>query len=158
MQQPLNSSGLKLHGLPLPQPPPRQPKRRLQTALRGNTGVGMKKVLIVTTISGFLAQFEMNDVDILKNLGCEICYASNFRNPVYAAKGRSLVHSIRCHGFVDFRQSRRQVGNDPVKGYFRLARVWIFRYWHLWCWYRPHLGIEKEWKGEREQWKNLLLY
>lgn len=44
---------------------------------------GMKRVLILTTISGFLTQFEMNDVSILKELGLEICYASNFRNPVY---------------------------------------------------------------------------
>ena len=51
---------------------------------------GMKKVLIVTTISGFLAQFEMNDVGILKNLGCELHYASNFCNPVYESDQEEL--------------------------------------------------------------------
>lgn len=42
-----------------------------------------KKVLFVTTISGFLPQFEKNDVSILKEMGFEIHYASNFKNPVY---------------------------------------------------------------------------
>lgn len=43
----------------------------------------MKKILIITTVGGFLTQFEMNDVKILKELGYEIQYASNFDNPVY---------------------------------------------------------------------------
>lgn len=43
-----------------------------------------KKVLFVTTISGFLPQFEKNDVFILREMGFEIHYASNFKNPVYA--------------------------------------------------------------------------
>lgn len=43
----------------------------------------MKKVLIVTTISGFLPQFEMHDVDILQSMGYEVHYASNFDVPVY---------------------------------------------------------------------------
>ena len=43
----------------------------------------MKKILIITTIGGFLPQFEMNDVKILAELGYEIHYASDFDNPVY---------------------------------------------------------------------------
>ena len=50
----------------------------------------MKKVLILTTISGFLTQFEMNDVSILEDLGYEIHYASNFRNPVYESNQEEL--------------------------------------------------------------------
>ncbi len=50
----------------------------------------MKKVLIITTISGFLSQFEMNDAKILKDMGCELCYASNFRNPVYESDKEEL--------------------------------------------------------------------
>lgn len=41
------------------------------------------KILYVTTISGFLPQFEKNDVSIAKSLGYEIHYASNFENNVY---------------------------------------------------------------------------
>lgn len=43
----------------------------------------MDKVLFLTTIGGFLQQFEMNDVGILQEMGYEIHYASNLRNPVY---------------------------------------------------------------------------
>lgn len=43
----------------------------------------MKRVLFVTTISGFLPQFEKNDVKLLKQRGCQIHYASNFTNPIY---------------------------------------------------------------------------
>lgn len=49
-----------------------------------------KKVLIVTTISGFLPQFEKNDVSILQEMGFEIHYASNFKNPVYAFNEKLL--------------------------------------------------------------------
>ena len=43
----------------------------------------MKKALIITTISGFVPQFEMNNVTLLQEMGYEIHYASNFDRPVY---------------------------------------------------------------------------
>ena len=43
----------------------------------------MKKILYITTISGFLPQFEKNDVKIMQEMGYEIHYASNFHHPVY---------------------------------------------------------------------------
>lgn len=49
-----------------------------------------KKVLFVTTISGFLPQFEKNDVFILQEMGFEIHYASNFKNPVYTFNENKL--------------------------------------------------------------------
>ena len=50
----------------------------------------MRKVLFVTTISGFLPQFEKNDVKLLGEMGCQVHYASNFRNPVYAFDEKEL--------------------------------------------------------------------
>lgn len=41
------------------------------------------KILFITTISGFLKQFEMNDVKIMLQAGYEVHYASNLYNPVY---------------------------------------------------------------------------
>ena len=41
------------------------------------------RVLIITTVSGFLWQFEKNSVEILKKAGAEIHYASNFQHPAY---------------------------------------------------------------------------
>lgn len=43
----------------------------------------MKKALIITTISGFVPQFEMNNVSLLQEMGFEVHYASNFDRPVY---------------------------------------------------------------------------
>lgn len=43
----------------------------------------MKKILYITTISGFLPQFEKNDVEIMQNMGYEIHYASNLKKPIY---------------------------------------------------------------------------
>ena len=41
------------------------------------------RVLIITTVSGFLWQFEKNSVEILKKAGAESHYASNFQHPAY---------------------------------------------------------------------------
>lgn len=50
----------------------------------------MKKILIITTISGFVQQFEMNDVKLMQEYGFEVHYASNFDNPVYACDKGAL--------------------------------------------------------------------
>lgn len=42
-----------------------------------------RKILLVTTDSGFLSQFEMNNVKILQEMGYEVHYASNFDHSVY---------------------------------------------------------------------------
>ncbi len=58
----------------------------------------MKKVLFVTTISGFLPQFESNHVRLLQTAGCEVHYASNFKNPVYVFDKEELKRGgIRLH-------------------------------------------------------------
>lgn len=51
----------------------------------------MKKALIITTISGFLPQFAMNDVKILQEDGYEVHYASNFKNPIYTFDEEALT-------------------------------------------------------------------
>ena len=51
----------------------------------------MKKALIVTTISGFVPQFELNNVTLLQQLGYEVHYASNFERPVYEFDPRIFV-------------------------------------------------------------------
>ena len=65
----------------------------------------MKKVLFITTISGFLQQFEMNDVNIVQELGYEVYYASNFYNPVYEMSREVLrKHNISLHQ-IDIQKS-----------------------------------------------------
>ena len=50
----------------------------------------MKKILYITTISGFLPQFEKNDVEIMQNMGYEIHYASNLKKPIYTFDEKEL--------------------------------------------------------------------
>ena len=74
----------------------------------------MKKVLIITTISGFLPQFEKNNVKLLHEAGCEIHYASNFKNPIYDFNEADL----KAQG-IRLRQSQGDAGADacfPGKG------------------------------------------
>lgn len=59
-------------------------RRSYLSALKKKETQTMKKALIITAISGFLPQFEINDVKILQEYGFQIHYASNFKNPVYS--------------------------------------------------------------------------
>ena len=43
----------------------------------------MKKALLVTTVSGFVPQFEMNNVRMLQEMGYEVHYAANYHTPSY---------------------------------------------------------------------------
>ncbi len=51
----------------------------------------MKKALILTTTSGFLSQFELNNVRLLQEKGYQIHYATNFGVPIYEVKDQALV-------------------------------------------------------------------
>ncbi len=57
-----------------------------------------KKALIVTRVSGFVPQFEMNNVKILQQMGYEVHYAANFDVVVYG-KGNDRLEGtgIICH-------------------------------------------------------------
>lgn len=64
-----------------------------------------KKALIVTTVSGFVPQFERNNVKILQELGYEVHYASNFNNISYGEDNERLADTgLICHQ-VDFERS-----------------------------------------------------
>ncbi len=50
----------------------------------------MNKALVLTTTSGFLSQFELNNVKLLQDRGYQIHYASNFGVPIYEVKDDTL--------------------------------------------------------------------
>lgn len=82
----------------------------------------MKKVLIVTTISGFLAQFEMNDISILKDLGCELHYASNFRNPVYESdRGKLRQEGIKLYQ-IDIEKSPVHLARN-IRAFCQICKI-----------------------------------
>lgn len=71
----------------------------------------MKKILFLTTISGFLPQFESNDVKLLKEMGCEIHYASNFRNPIYTFDEEKLIKQGIIFHQIDIEKSPASTKN-----------------------------------------------
>lgn len=82
----------------------------------------MKKVLILTTISGFLTQFEMNDVQILKEMGYEIHYATNFRHPVYDIdQDKLLEEGIRLYP-IDIEKSPIHIVRN-IRAFRQLCRI-----------------------------------
>lgn len=81
----------------------------------------MRKVLLVSHVSGFIPQFEMNNVRILQSLGCEVHYASNFENPSYGDDNRRLEGTgIICHQ-IDFVRSPYSLKN--LTAYRQLKRL-----------------------------------
>lgn len=74
----------------------------------------MKKALLVTHVSGFVPQFEMNNVRILQSMGYEVHYASNFDYPSYGDDNSRLEGTgIICHQ-VDFVRSPYSLKNFTV--------------------------------------------
>lgn len=82
----------------------------------------MKHALIITTIGGFLPQFEMNDVEILQENGYTVHYASDFENPVYNINQTELKNmGLRLH-HIDIRKSPFQLKNN-IKAFMQLKKI-----------------------------------
>ena len=82
----------------------------------------MKKVLIVTTVSGFVPQFEMNNVHILQEMGYEVHYASNFHNVSYGTDNHRLEGTGIINHQVDFVRSPFQ-WKENKKAYKQLKQL-----------------------------------
>ena len=81
-----------------------------------------KKALLVTTISGFVPQFEMNNVHILQEMGYEIHYASNFNNVHYGSDNHRLDGTGIIKHQVDFVRSPFKLKAN-YKAYKQLKQV-----------------------------------
>ena len=59
----------------------------------------MKKVLFVTHNGRFLVQFELNDIQILQELGYEVHCATNFDGETMRADAENTLkeHGVICH-------------------------------------------------------------
>lgn len=82
----------------------------------------MKKALFLTTISGFLQQFEMNDVKILQEMGYEVHYASNFHNPVYEVNKEELRNKGIVLHQVGIQKSPKQIFEN-LKAFFQVRKI-----------------------------------
>lgn len=74
----------------------------------------MKKALLVTTVSGFVPQFEMNNVKILQEMGYEVHYAANFHMPSYGKDNHRLDGTGIIRHQVDFVRSPYSKKNFQV--------------------------------------------
>ena len=81
----------------------------------------VKKALLVTTVSGFVPQFEMNNVRILQQMGYEVHYASNYHMPSYGNDNSRLDGTGIIRHQVDFERSPFTLKNIAV--YKQLKKV-----------------------------------
>ena len=82
----------------------------------------IKKALLVTTVSGFVPQFEMNNVHILQEMGYEIHYASNFNNVHYGSDNSRLDGTGIIRHQVDFVRSPFKLAAN-IRAYKQLKQV-----------------------------------
>lgn len=80
-----------------------------------------KKILLVTTVSGFIPQFEMNNVKLLQSMGYEIHYASNYNTPSYGSDNHRLDNTGIIRHQIDFVRSPFKPANIIV--YRQLRRL-----------------------------------
>lgn len=78
----------------------------------------MKKALIVTTVSGFVPQFEMQNVHILQDMGFEVHYAANYDMPSYGDDNSRLDGTGIVRHQVDF--ARSPYSRTNIKAYKQL--------------------------------------
>lgn len=74
----------------------------------------IKKALLVTTVSGFVPQFEMNNVRLLQRMGYEVHYASNYNTPSYGADNHRLDGTGIVRHQIDFVRSPFKAENLKV--------------------------------------------
>lgn len=94
----------------------------MKSKLQDGRGREQKNALIVTTVSGFVPQFEMNNVRILQELGYQVYYASNFRNPSFGEDNSRLDGTgiVRCQ--IDLERSPFRV-LAAVRAYRQMKRL-----------------------------------
>lgn len=82
----------------------------------------MNKVLLVTTVSGFVPQFEMNNVRILQDMGYEVHYASNYHTPSYGTDNKRLDGTGIIRHQINFVRSPFAI-RDNIKVYKQLKNL-----------------------------------
>lgn len=81
----------------------------------------MKKALLVTRVSGFIPQHEMNNVKLLQEMGYEVHYATNLNVVVYGRDNSRLEGTGLVLHQVDF--NRSPASPDTKKALFQLVQL-----------------------------------
>ena len=83
----------------------------------------MKKALLVTRVSGFIPQHEMNNVKILQEMGYEVHYATNLNIVVYGKDNSRLEGAGIITHQIDFQKS--PFSKNVSKAYRQLLRLML---------------------------------
>ena len=83
----------------------------------------MKKALLVTRVSGFIPQHEMNNVKILQEMGYEIHYATNLNVVVYGKDNSRLDGTGIITHQIDFQKS--PFSKNVRKAYHQLVQLML---------------------------------
>lgn len=98
-----------------------------------------KKALLVTRVSGFVPQFEMNNVKILQEMGYEVHYASNYNTVVYGQDNSRLADTgIRRHS-IHF--CRSPFSLEVLRAYRELVQLMLEEKFELIHCHMPLTGI-----------------
>ena len=98
-----------------------------------------KKALLVTTVSGFVPQFEMNNVRILQDMGYEIHYAANYNTPSYGDDNHRLDGTGIVRHQIDFVRSPFKAEN--LKVYRQLCKLMKSEHFDLVHCHTPMGGV-----------------
>jgi glycosyltransferase involved in cell wall biosynthesis len=79
------------------------------------------KALLVTTVSGFVPQFEMSNVQILQDMGYEVHYAANYNTPSYGTDNHRLEGTGIIQHQIDFVRNPFQLKNILI--YKQLKKI-----------------------------------
>ena len=99
----------------------------------------MKKALIVTTVSGFVPQFEMQNVHILQDMGFEVHYAANYDMPSYGDDNSRLDGTGIVRHQVDF--ARSPYSRTNIKAYKQLLDLMRYTKFELVHCHTPMGGV-----------------
>ncbi len=99
----------------------------------------MKKALLVTRVSGFIPQHEINNVKILQGMGYEIHYATDLHNVVYGSDNSALRNTGIITHQIDFVQS--PFSKDVRKSYLQLKKLMLSEKFDLIHCHMPMSGV-----------------
>lgn len=98
-----------------------------------------KRALLVTTVSGFVPQFEMGNVHILQNMGFEVHYAANYNTPSYGNDNHRLEGTGIIRHQIDFIRSPFKLHN--IKVYRQLKKLMAEEHFDLVHCHTPMGGV-----------------
>ncbi len=103
-----------------------------------------RKALLVTTVSGFVPQFEMNNVRLLQSMGYDVHYAANYNTPSYGNDNHRLDGTGIVRHQIDFVRSPFKAANLNV--YRQLCSLMRSEHFDLVHCHTPWAALWRAWR------------